>query len=313
LWLHSLGRHSDAVPILELSAPAKINLGLRIVGRRGDGYHELESLFLPLELADRVELGVELDVPGGVELALEGADPCVPGGAENLAVRAARAFLGVSGVAARLRIGLQKVVPVSAGLGGGSSDAGAILRGLAGLFPGAVPRLADLALELGADVPFFLDPRPARVGGIGEEIEPVDEVPALSVVLLLPESPLSTAHVYSAWDASGAALTPPAADSTMRLLSALRRLQTDAGRISVEEWAEALRNDLEPTSVRLCPGITELSRNMSEVGAVAVGMSGSGPTVFGLFESESEARKAEGELSSRGRERVLRTRTVGSS
>jgi 4-diphosphocytidyl-2-C-methyl-D-erythritol kinase len=214
---------------------------------------------------------------------------------------------------ASLRIGLQKAIPVSAGLGGGSSDAGAVLRGLSELLPEAVPGLADLALELGADVPFFLDPRPARVGGIGEKIEPVGELPALPVLLVLPEVPLSTAHVYAAWDASGAALTPPAADSTMPLPSALRRLQTDAGRISVEEWAEALRNDLEPASVRLCPGITGLSQRMREAGAVAVGMSGSGPTVFGLFENESEAMKAERELSSRGRERVVRTRTVGSS
>ena len=301
------------MPTLELSAPAKINLGLRIVGRREDGYHELESLFLPLELADRIELDVELGEPGAVALALEGVDPCVPGGAENLASRAASAFLRVSGLAASLSIGLQKAIPVGAGLGGGSSDAGAVLRGLSELFPGAVPGLADVALELGADVPFFLDPRPAQVGGIGEKIELVEELPALPVLLLLAEVPLSTAQVYSAWDASGAALTPPAADSTMPLPSALRWLQTDAGRISVEEWAEALRNDLEPASVRLCPGIIGLSQRMREAGAVAVGMSGSGPTVFGLFENESEAMKAERELSSRGRERVVRTRTVGSS
>jgi 4-diphosphocytidyl-2-C-methyl-D-erythritol kinase len=301
------------VPTLELSAPAKINLGLRIVGRRDDGYHELESLFLPLELADRIELGAELGERGAVELAVEGAGSCVPGGAENLAVRAASSFLRVSGLTARLRIRLQKTIPVSAGLGGGSSDAGAVLRGLVELFPGAVPSLADLALELGADVPFFLDPHPARVAGIGEKIELLEDLPGLSVVLLLPEAPLSTAQVYSAWDASGAALTPPVADSTMPMLSALRRLQTDTGRISVEEWAEALRNDLEPVSARLCPGITGLSQRMREAGAAAVGMSGSGPTVFGLFENESKAKKAEREVSSRGSERVFRTRTIGSS
>ena len=301
------------MPTLELLAPAKINLGLRIVGLREGCYHELESLFLPLELADRIRIGVEPGEAGAVELALEGADSEVPGGAENLAARAASAFQRVSGLAAHIRIGLQKAIPASAGLGGGSSDAGAVLRGLSELYPGAVQGLADLALELGADVPFFLDPHPARVGGIGEEIELVEELPALSVVLLLPETRLATAAVYSAWDASGAALTPPAADSTMPVLFTLQRLQTDAGRISVEEWAEALRNDLEPAAVALCPGITGLSRRMREIGAVAVGMSGSGPTVFGLFENESQAEKAERELGSAGRERVFRTRTVDSS
>ena len=170
---------------LELRAPAKINLGLRLVGRRQDGYHELESLFLPLELADRIELEVEEGGPPCVALTLEGAADGVPTGPENLAVRAARAFLEAAGLELRLRARLQKALPAGAGLGGGSSDAGAVLRGLAGLFPGSVPDLPALALRLGADVPFFLAPRPARVGGIGEVVEPVEGIPSLGVVLLL--------------------------------------------------------------------------------------------------------------------------------
>jgi 4-diphosphocytidyl-2-C-methyl-D-erythritol kinase len=300
------------VATLALRAPAKINLGLRLLGRREDGYHELESLFLPLELSDRIELRAEAGEPA-VELVLEPADPRVPEGVDNLAARAAGAFLRASGLDASLHLLLRKEIPVGAGLGGGSSDAGAVLRALSERFPGAVPDLAALALELGADVPFFLDPRPARVGGIGERIQPLEAVPAVPVLLLLPKTPLATAAVYAAWDASGAALTPSAPDSTMAVLFPLRRLQTDPGRISVEEWAEALRNDLEPTAVTLCPGIPGLSRRMHEAGAVAVGMSGSGPAVFGLFENESAAEKAEKVLRSGGRERVFRTRTVGSS
>lgn len=297
---------------LELCAPAKINLGLRIVGRRPDGYHELESLFLPLELADRLELEVEQGAPPRVELALVNAEPGVPAGAENLAARAARAFLEASGLRARLGVRLLKTVPAGAGLGGGSSDAGAVLRGLAGLFPGAVADLPALALRLGADIPFFLDPRPARVGGIGEVIEPLEGLPALWVVLVVPPVALSTAAVYAAWDASGVALTPRSAPPSMPLPFPLQRPGAHPGGISVEEWAEALRNDLEPAAVALCPEMAGLGRRMREAGAVAVGMSGSGPTVFGLFEQGGEAERAERILRRGERDRVLRTRTLGS-
>lgn len=301
---------------LELHAPGKINLGLRLVGRREDGYHELESLFLPLELADAVVIDVQPGRRGILELTVEGGHASVPAGEENLAWKAASSFLRASGLEANLRLRLRKTIPVGAGLGGGSSDAAAVLRGLSRLHPGRVPDLRALALELGADVPFFLDPRPARVGGIGERIEPVEGLPALPVVLLAPRMALSTAAVYAAWDASGAALTPRSAASTMPWLLPLRRLRGDPGRIaidiSVEEWAEALRNDLEPAAVLLCPPVAGLSRRMREVGSVAVGMSGSGPTVFGVFGSGPEAEEAERVLSAGGCERVIRTRTIGS-
>ena len=156
---------------MRVLAPAKLNLGLRIVGRRPDGYHELESVFAPIDLAD--ELAIEIEEhsrgPAEVELELAGADPEVPGGASNLAARAAREFLAAAGLRARVRIALAKRIPAAAGLGGGSSDAGAVLRALAGRWPAALRRdaLAALALGLGADVPFFLDPRTALVGGIG--------------------------------------------------------------------------------------------------------------------------------------------------
>lgn len=256
-------------PSASVAAPAKLNLGLRIVGRRSDGLHELESVFVPLDLADTLELEVRPEP--GVRLELTGADESLPRGRDNLAARAARAFLDAGGLREGVWLRLGKRIPVAAGLGGGSSDAGAVLRGLRTLFPNAVPpgRLADLALELGADVPFFLAPRPARVGGVGERIEPLDAFPRLTLLLANPGIALSTREVFRAFDALGATLTPSKPISTLRL-----------------------DNDLEPAAVRLCPPIARLRERLRSVGAEAVGMTGSGPTVFGLFPDEGHAAEA---------------------
>jgi len=271
---------------LRAEAPAKINFGLRIVGRRSDGYHELESIFLPLDLCDSVRLDLARGGPRRVSLTLEAvagapAD-AVPGDERNLAVRAARGFLERAGLEATAAIQLRKRIPVAAGLGGGSSDAGAVLRSLSAAFPGALDAaaLAALALELGADVPFFLDPRPALVSGIGEHVEPLADWPELALVLVNPGLALATAEVYRAADALGTALTSASPPSTLRArLGALRSDASDGP----GALAPLLANDLEPAAVRLCPPIARLRDRLRDVGAVAVGMSGSGPTLFGVF------------------------------
>ena len=271
-----------------VAAPAKLNLGLRVVGRRADGYHELESLIVPLDLGDELDLeAIEAERPG-VEFRLEGAAPGVPGDAENLAARAAEQLLAVAGVAARVRVRLHKVLPAGSGLGGGSSDAGATLRALIELFPDALPpdRLARLALELGADVPYFLDPKPALVTGIGERIEPLTGLPSLAFLLVNPGSALSTEAVFRAFDASGAALTPRGSDRRMRAISGLQ--QGDLHR--PELFENLLENDLEPAASSLCRAIPRLRERVRASGALAVGMSGSGPTLFGVFEDEERAQ-----------------------
>jgi 4-diphosphocytidyl-2-C-methyl-D-erythritol kinase len=282
-------------PGLELEAPAKVNLGLRIRGRRADGYHLLESLFVPLDLADPVR--VTLDAAGArsdrVRLEVSGERAAgVPVDASNLAVRAALAFLEAAGRGdddLGVHIRLEKRIPAQAGLGGGSSDAGAVLRALSALLPDVVKpaALAALALRLGADVPFFLDPRPALVRGIGEEIEPVKSLPPLVLLLVHPGVGLSTVAVYQAFDALAGALTPPGPGPTVR---------PPEGPLEPEALARLLENDLEPAALRLCPPIARLRERIADSGAVAVGMSGSGPTLFGVFAGEAEAREAEAAL-----------------
>jgi len=280
-----------------------VNFGLRVVGRRPDGYHELESLFLPLDLADELLLDVEEASATRVVLELAGDAAGVPAGAENLAVRAGERFLEAAGLRRALRIRLAKRIPVAAGLGGGSSDAAAVLRGLAGLLPGAMDpaALVRVALGLGADVPFFLDPRPALVSGIGERCEPLrGPWPARVLVLAKPGGQLSTARVYRSFDS---AARPAALPGLRPLVEAVRSAPTDRSAL-----VALLENDLEPAALSLCPAIAPLRERLREAGALALGMSGSGPTVFGVFEGEPEAASALARLQAPVWARVARTR-----
>jgi 4-diphosphocytidyl-2-C-methyl-D-erythritol kinase len=286
-----------AAAVRRLAAPAcaKINFGLALVGRRPDGYHELQSVFVPLDLADDLQLELAPSAGAEVTLAVE-SEAGFPGGAiptddRNLAVRAGRAFLERSGLAFSLAIRLSKRIPVAAGLGGGSSDAGAVLRALDEAFPEAIDpgTLAGIALELGADVPFFLDPRPAWVGGIGERIEALPVWPEFALVLLNPGIPLSTAEVFRATDVLQPALTPPGAAPTLR---SLREIAGIVASNRPDALASLLSNDLLPAAVRLCPPVARLQERLRHAGASMVGMSGSGPTVFGVFGNADEAHEA---------------------
>lgn len=294
---------TDAV--VEVRAQAKVNLGLRILGVRPDGFHELESLFLPLDLADRLRIRVgparAPEVACSVETA-PGLPSAAPAGPANLAARAARAFLERAGLAALVAIHVEKRIPSPGGLGGGSSDAAAVLRALAARFPGALggEALAALALTLGADVPFFLGrdaagPVPARVGGIGERIAPAEGIPSLVLVLVHPGQRLETARVYAEFDAGAPSLTGSGLAPTMPALQGppVAGGPPDGACWRSPGWlSQAVGNDLEPAARRLCPAIVLAREALVASGALAVGMSGSGPTLFGIFRDAPAASRA---------------------
>ncbi len=256
-------------------APAKLNFGLVIRGRRDDGYHEIETLFVPLRLFD--ELDLEPRDAAGIALASD--DPALPEGPANLAVRAAAETAGALGLAHGFGLRLRKRIPVAAGLGGGSSDAAAAILGIETLAGRSLApkRRSELALSLGADVPFFLEPRPMRGRGVGERLEPLPGVPELWWVLVVLPFEVSTKEVYGA---ASRELTLP------RDGSSIAALLGPCGVVSSPQ------NDLETVTARRHPEVRAAGEALRAVGARVTGMSGSGPTVYGQFEDRESAERA---------------------
>jgi 4-diphosphocytidyl-2-C-methyl-D-erythritol kinase len=190
----------DAEPTflsMEFLAPAKINLSLKVLGRREDGFHEIETLMCPVSVFDRLEFTPR--ETGGLEFVCD--DPSLPTGEENLVVRAARLFCGEIGLEPHLRIALSKGIPHGAGLGGGSSDAAAVLLGLNGLYQTLLSceTLADMAAELGSDVPFFVYQSAAFCRGRGERVEKVAFNETLPLLLVKPPFGVPTPWAYGRW------------------------------------------------------------------------------------------------------------------
>jgi len=182
---------------LEILAPAKINLTLKVKSRRDDGFHEIESLMCPISLFDRLQIAhSETD-----QIEFQCDDPTLPAGDDNLAVRAARLFCESFGFQPRLFVSLEKRIPHGAGLGGGSSDAASVILGLNALFATelSVDTMADLAAELGSDIPFFIHQSAAIIRGRGEKVEPVSFPHTLPLLLIKPPFGVPTPWAYQRW------------------------------------------------------------------------------------------------------------------
>ena len=276
-------------------AHAKVNLDLRVLGTRPDGYHELRTVFQTIELHDVVTCSAK---KGPLTIKCKAAG--VPLDRTNLVWRAAAALwtaLGRPGEPRDTVIAIDKAIPIEAGLGGGSADAAAGLQVLARLWGGApMAMLRDVAAGVGADVPFFLSGGTALGLGRGEEIYPLVDLPVHWVVLVRPPYGVSTAEAYSWYDEDRAAgIREP------------RELQ-----ILPVPWptrAAQMINDLEPPVVRRHPEIAALKGALREAGAVAAAMSGSGSAVFGLFRGRAAAARVIRPLSRRAARAIL-TRTL---
>lgn len=262
----------------EVLAAAKVNLSLRITGRRSDGYHLLDSIVVPISVFDRLRIVVSTAKAPSVSLVCRPESPAL--GGVNIADQAAKLFLRRSGVNARIQLELEKEIPIGAGMGGGSSDAAAVLRVLKEVLVPALPEttLRNWGLELGADVPFFLSGRPARVRGIGELIEPIPAWPSSPMVVAFAGEGLSTAAVYRAFDA---ALTRQESGSTKSNFTSVEPL-----------FREPLVNELEAAALRVHPGPSIVKERFLDLGANVALMTGSGSAIFGFWSSPDGAERA---------------------
>jgi 4-diphosphocytidyl-2-C-methyl-D-erythritol kinase len=286
----------DLLRKVSLEAPAKINLYLEVGSLRPDGYHSVRTVMQAVDLCDTVD--VEL-VEGGSRLDFE-VDGDAPSGEENLCMRAAGAFSDAVGKIPAMRIKLTKHIPRAAGLGGGSSDAAAVLRALDFLMEGAFRReeLFSLAASIGSDVPFFLVGGTALGEGRGDRITPLPQAPPLPVILASPGVELSTADVYSRFDLTGG--DNPPSGGPEALIESLP--EGDAGRIAL-----MLHNSLQRAAGKMVPKVIELLELARAGGAEGVQVSGSGPTVFALVGDDARAEALERRMND-GAPLVIRTR-----
>lgn len=259
--------------MLRVRCYAKVNLGLCVLGRRADGYHELRTVFQTISLHDTLEAWRERG-RRGVRLECDVAELA---GAENLAARAAELMLGELGLRMQVRLRLRKRIPAGAGLGGGSSDAAAALRAVERLAGRRLPleREMELAASLGADVPFFLVGGTALGLGRGSEVYPLPEQAPRPLVVVYPGLSINTAEAYASLTVSAEA------DSILSFgaWAGLRR-------------GDRLKNDFEPVVFSTYPQLARLKRHLVQAGASPALLSGSGSAVYGFFGSRQKAERA---------------------
>lgn len=314
-WL-TTAAGGDGAPIA-VRAKAKLNLSLAVLARRADGFHEIESLMVPVTLHDtlRVQIsevpGIRLRVRFGGRLATAAGSPLahdVPSDATNLVVRAAQALAVAAGLAEStaspcvpgLDIDLVKRIPSGSGLGGGSSDAAAVLVAAAKAWGLDVPldRLAAIGAGIGSDVPVFFAGGAAIAGGRGERIEPVAGLPPLHAVIARPATGLSTAAVY-------ARCTP---DATRR--GEARQLATALAAGRCRGGQPFMHNSLEAAARTMCPEVDRLLADFARAGAAHPLLTGSGSACFALMRSSMEARRVAARLEMAGWPGVFSVRLV---
>ncbi len=263
---------------LRIEAPAKVNYRLDVLCKRPDGYHELRMIMQRIDLCDAVDITLT-DTPG---IRVTCGRAGVPDGPANIAWRAADILLRQAGMTAGVDIRITKRIPVAAGMGGGSSDGAAVLMGVNELLDLGLTdeRLMEIGVTLGADVPFFIFKKTALAEGIGERLTAVERVPAAWLVIVNPNFPVSTAWVYQ----------------NLQLTTGTDIIKLSRFYESVADLCAVLSNDLESVTIRQYPAIAEIKRRLVAAGACGALMSGSGPTVFGVFGDEAGARRAAGEL-----------------
>ncbi len=276
--------------MIELESPCKVNLVLNILGKRPDGFHELETLMLPIPLCDRIRLQPALSggTSGGSAIQLTCSDPSLAVDGTNLVHKAATAFLKATAITDSVAIHLEKRIPMAAGLGGGSGNAATTLTGLNRLFgnPLTVEQLQPLAAALGSDVPFFLQDNPALAVGRGEQVSSVPKFSALAgtaILLIHPGFGISTPWAYQQLARFPEALNgrPGRAGEMVEMLNQGKLIRL----------ATHLYNSLEAPALEKYPVLALYQEHLRSHGALGALMSGSGSTTFAIYETPAIAEK----------------------
>ncbi len=265
-----------------LNANAKINLTLDVLRKREDGYHDLRMIMMEIPLSDKVFLTKSDDISVSTNLSF------LPNNQKNIAYQAAKQFFLETNISAGVHIEIQKNIPVSAGLAGGSTDAAAVLKGLNQMFDAglSLEQLQAIGNKIGKDVPFCLQGGIALAEGTGEQLQPLPKLPPCWLVLIKPKYlNVSTKEVFLALNASRIELHP----DTNGAISALKQRDLNG-------LCRRMYNVLEDVTVKKHPIIAEYKSIMLEHNALGSIMSGSGPSVFGIFDSYEQAKQAEEKL-----------------
>ena len=265
-----------------IQAPAKLNILLKVLGKRPDGYHNILSVMIPVNLFDDIELR-KTDEHNNIDITCDNEK--IPKGEDNLIYKAIKLYLKETGFKQGFHILLNKRIPICAGLGGGSSDAGSVLILLNRLFnePLNQSQLLDISSKIGSDVPFFLYRTPAIVKGRGEVIQPLNRWPSHYYVIVKPPIDIPTGFIYQ--------------NLKIKLTNEKKKDNINCLRIDNNfNILDILENDLEAVSISFFPIIEEIKHMLLRAGAKASLMSGSGPSVFGVFDSLNDALLAKQRL-----------------
>ena len=260
---------------MNLLSPAKINLFLQITGKRQNGYHDLFTLMCCISLYDTVSLSF-----GAKHTTVSCSDPEVPEDESNLAVRAANLFFKTVHKNEGVKIGLDKQIPVAAGLGGGSSNAASVLLGLNRYYgqPLSQDKLISIGLSIGADIPFFIFRKPATASGIGEKLEAYEGLKPFQILLVCPKFAVSTKEIYK--------------NLNLKLTKCNKKLRDAFFKKKIFDIEKHLCNDLEEVTASICPDVNKAKEALLSHGAMGALMSGSGPAVFGIFPDFNKAKIA---------------------
>jgi 4-diphosphocytidyl-2-C-methyl-D-erythritol kinase len=284
---------------LTLPAFAKINLSLRVLGRRPDGYHEIDTVLQTISLHDTISV----TLTKGAEVFLSCDDRTLPEGPDNLVYRAAQSMQTRFAPGKGVHIRLEKSIPAQAGLGGGSSDAAVTLMAIQALWemPAGLPEILEIAGDLGSDVPFFFSGGAARGVGSGKHIAPLPDVPGQFLLVIKPNASVSTADAYRALKARS--LTSAEAKTILS--------SSHWSEVSNSSDSNELQNDFEPVAFALEPEIERAKVALMNAGAKTVLLAGSGSAVFGIFDSEDAQARAIAAIELETGWRVFPCRTLG--